>query len=72
MATKNPITGDLIKTKVATKQYEDNFDLIFKPNYGIITLLDGTVIEKCSRRCWVEESNNKVKCDKPNCERNYD
>lgn len=32
MATKtahNPITGDFIKSKVNTKAFEDNFDLIF-------------------------------------------
>ena len=27
--SKNPITGDEIKTKPSTKQYEDNYDRIF-------------------------------------------
>lgn len=28
--SKNDITGDDIKTKVASKEYEDNFDRIFR------------------------------------------
>ena len=29
MATKNPITGDALITKVNNKAYEDNYDKIF-------------------------------------------
>ena len=27
--SKNPITGDLIQTKIITEQYRENYDLIF-------------------------------------------
>jgi hypothetical protein len=27
---KNPITGDLIKTKLPSKKYYDNYDFIFR------------------------------------------
>lgn len=30
MATKNDITGDFLISKVNTKEFEDNFDLIFR------------------------------------------
>jgi len=29
MATKNDITGDAIKTKAPSKQYRDNYEMIF-------------------------------------------
>ena len=32
MATRNDITGDAIQTKVASKEYLDNYDLIFRKN----------------------------------------
>ena len=30
MASTNPITGDAIRSKMASKEYEDNFDRIFR------------------------------------------
>jgi len=30
MTTRNDITGDLIKSRVTNKQFEDNFDAIFR------------------------------------------
>ena len=30
MATTNPITGDAIKSKANSKEYQDNYDLIFR------------------------------------------
>jgi len=30
MTTRNDITGDLIKSKVNSKEFEDNFDKIFR------------------------------------------
>ena len=30
MATRNDVTGDLIKSRVISKEFEDNFDRIFK------------------------------------------
>lgn len=30
MASRNDVTGDLIKSKVNTKQFDDNFDAIFR------------------------------------------
>lgn len=32
MAAKNDITGDSIASRVNSKQYEDNFDRIFRKN----------------------------------------
>jgi len=32
MVAKNDITGDSIASRVNSKQYEDNFDLIFRKN----------------------------------------
>lgn len=30
MATRNDVTGDLIKSRVNSKEFEDNFDNIFR------------------------------------------
>ena len=30
MADKNPITGDLLQSRMNTKEFEDNFDRIFR------------------------------------------
>lgn len=30
MAARNDVTGDLIKSRVTNKQFEDNFDAIFR------------------------------------------
>ena len=30
MASRNDVTGDLIKSRVTNKQFEDNFDAIFR------------------------------------------
>jgi hypothetical protein len=32
MASRNDVTGDLIKSRKNTKEFEDNFDTIFRKN----------------------------------------
>ena len=32
MTTRNDVTGDLIKSRVNSKEFEDNFDAIFRQN----------------------------------------
>jgi hypothetical protein len=40
MASHNDITGDAIKSRVNNKQFEDNFDLIFRKNEPVQLELD--------------------------------
>ena len=35
MADKNPITGDLLQSRMNTKEFEENFDRIFRKNETI-------------------------------------
>jgi hypothetical protein len=54
MTTKNDITGDLLKSKPSTKQYEDNYDRIFKQNrVGGITIATNQPVD--SSENWDEE-----------------
>jgi hypothetical protein len=36
MATRNDITGDLIKSRVNNQQFEDNFDNIFRKKEKVV------------------------------------
>lgn len=68
MASKNDITGDLIKSKSNSKSFDENFDKIFPEK--IETLTDGTgkSWQKCGRRCWLDiNENGAASCNKPNC-----
>jgi hypothetical protein len=65
---RNDITGDVIASRTNNKKFDENFDLIFKENYGTIMLKCGLEYPKCSKRCWVEEVDGKLQCNKPTCE----
>ena len=67
MASKNNITGDSIISKVNTKSYSDNYDLIFPDKLEIIFDAVGTMWEKCGKRCFMECDNGIIKCDKKGC-----
>jgi hypothetical protein len=68
MATaKNDITGDLIATRLKSVEYDKNYDTIFPEKFGQVTGLDGKIIDKCSKRCWVEFVDGNPICNKPNC-----
>ena len=38
MATKNPVTGDLIQSRMNSKEFEENFDRIFRKPSRIDTI----------------------------------
>jgi len=40
MASRNDITGDIIKSRISSQQFEDNFDLIFRKNEPMQLELD--------------------------------
>jgi tRNA(Ile2) C34 agmatinyltransferase TiaS len=40
MASRNDITGDIIKSRISNQEFEDNFDLIFRKNEPMQLELD--------------------------------
>jgi hypothetical protein len=40
MASRNDITGDIIKSRISSQEFEDNFDLIFRKNEPVQLELD--------------------------------
>lgn len=68
MATTNDITGDLIKSKRNSKEFDENYDNIFPPNYGkVVDNVTGTEYNKCCRRCWLEVNDGVKTCTKKGC-----
>lgn len=67
MVAKNDITGDLIQSRVKSKQYDDNFDSIFQKKVEFVVRPDGVKMNKCGNRCWLEIKNDLFHCSKPNC-----
>lgn len=56
--SKNEITGDEIKTKVSSKEYEENFDKIFrkeKTSVGYPPLTTNKPVESSDKDDWDEE-----------------
>lgn len=49
MASKNNITGDKIKSRVITKQFEDNFDRIFRQKDPLCDICGKTL--KATQEC---------------------
>jgi len=50
MATRNSITGDLIKSRVNNKQFEDNFDNIFRKKDPLCDICGKTLnaVKECA------------------------
>jgi hypothetical protein len=50
MATRNDITGDLIKSRVSNKQFEDNFDNIFRKKDPLCDICGKTLnaVKECA------------------------
>lgn len=72
MATTNPITGDLIASRLSNKNYSDNYDTIFPEKLEVIEDNNGNRWQKCGKRCWLEVvEDGKVKCDKKGCTNDY-
>ena len=40
MASRNDITGDIIKSRISSQEFENNFDLIFRKNEPVQLELD--------------------------------
>jgi hypothetical protein len=69
LASRNNITGDLIKSKGFSKEFDENYDTIFPEKVEVLDDGFGNVYQKCGKRCWLEIVRpGKVQCDKPNCE----
>lgn len=43
MVARNDVTGDRLVSKAPTKEYEDNYDLIFRKKKDVLALLDGDI-----------------------------
>jgi len=56
MTAKNDVTGDLLKSKPTTKQYEDNYDKIFSNDrVARITITTNQPVEH-----WTEEEEKRI------------
>ena len=51
MTTRNDITGDLIKSKVNSKEFEDNFDKIFRKKDPLCDIC-GKVLNEVKECAW--------------------
>ena len=52
MASKNDITGDIIKSRVSNKQFEDNFDAIFKEKDPLCNVCGKSLSAKGQECAW--------------------
>lgn len=65
---KNDITHDALISRGNTKEYEENYDKIFQPNYGkVVDTVTGKEYNKCCRRCWLEVADGVKTCTKKGC-----
>ena len=70
MTTRNPITGDEIKSKINTKEYEDNYDRIFKRKpqsldaaYERRAMMQGLVVNPLfeeNKELWTEADEKRM------------
>jgi hypothetical protein len=51
MASKNDITGDAIKSRVNSKEFEDNFDAIFRKKDPLCNIC-GKVLDATKECAW--------------------
>lgn len=68
--SKNPITGDEIKSKPNTKSYEDNYDKIFKRKpqsldaaYERRAMMQGLVVNPLfpeNKELWTEKDEKRI------------
>lgn len=70
MATRNPITNDLIISKAThSKEYDENYDRIFPEKIGTVKdSVTGIEYPKCSKRCWMDVKDGVKTCFKQGCE----
>jgi len=62
MTSRNPITGDKLQSKPATKEYRDNYDLIFKKDSGFN--LEEEIKKETKKQLaakWYQENKEEVK-----------
>jgi hypothetical protein len=52
MTTRNDVTGDLIKSRVNSKEFEDNFDAIFKKNKDPLCDVCGKALGATKECAW--------------------
>lgn len=51
MATRNDVTGDLIKSRKNSKEFEDNFDKIFRKNKDPLCDVCGKTLSSKGQEC---------------------
>jgi hypothetical protein len=52
MASRNDVTGDLIKSRKNSKEFEDNFDKIFRKNKDPLCDVCGRVLDPKKECAW--------------------
>jgi tRNA(Ile2) C34 agmatinyltransferase TiaS len=52
MASRNDITGDIIKSRINNKQFEDNFDAIFKEKDPLCNVCGKSLSAKGQECAW--------------------
>ena len=65
MASRNDITGDAIKSRVNSKEFEDNFDNIFRKNKDPLCDVCGKTLSATKECAWTSCPLNwdEARCD---------